>query len=91
MTLPGGRKGCSFISFSPDGNYLACGCKENETYPIVVYNVSGVIYDITAKTITLKLELGITEGRITEDRITEGRITEGRKDFWGGESVLVYF
>ncbi|XP_071808073.1 jouberin-like isoform X3 [Asterias amurensis] len=39
LTLAGDKKGCLVIKFSPSGRFLACGCKDREGYPIIVYEI----------------------------------------------------
>ncbi|GFO18892.1 abelson helper integration site 1 [Plakobranchus ocellatus] len=44
LTLTAGKKGCYVIKFSNDGRSLACACKDNTDYPILVYEIpSGVL------------------------------------------------
>ncbi|GFR59630.1 jouberin [Elysia marginata] len=44
LTLTSGKKGCYVIRFSNDGRSLACACKDNTDYPILVYEIpSGVL------------------------------------------------
>ncbi|KAK6171988.1 hypothetical protein SNE40_018397 [Patella caerulea] len=58
LTLPAGRKGCFVLKFSHDGRSLACGCKDKDSYPILVYAIPsgelrgefsghfGILYDL---------------------------------------------
>ncbi|XP_030836155.1 jouberin isoform X2 [Strongylocentrotus purpuratus] len=58
LSLAGDKKGCHVIKFSPDGHHIACGCKDKDGYPILVYEIPsgrekcqfpghyGLIYDI---------------------------------------------
>ncbi|XP_066915378.1 jouberin-like [Clytia hemisphaerica] len=59
LTIPTGRKGCSVVSFSQDGRYIALGCSTNEGFPVTVYefpenklictfgNHFGIVYALT--------------------------------------------
>nr|XP_054754386.1 jouberin-like [Lytechinus pictus] len=58
LSLAGDKKGCHVIKFSPDGHHIACGCKDKDGYPVIVYEIPdgrekcqfpghyGLIYDI---------------------------------------------
>ncbi|XP_038057732.1 jouberin-like isoform X2 [Patiria miniata] len=39
LTLAGDKKGCFVLKFSPSGRFLACGCKDREGYPILVFEI----------------------------------------------------
>ncbi|XP_071499976.1 jouberin-like [Diadema antillarum] len=59
LSLAGDKKGCHVIKFSPDGLHLACGCKDKDGYPVLVYEIPsgrlkgqfpghyGLMYDIS--------------------------------------------
>ncbi|XP_071837615.1 jouberin-like isoform X2 [Apostichopus japonicus] len=58
LSIAGDRKGCYVLRFSPNGRALACGCKDKDGYPIVLYEIPsgrfksqfpghfGIIYDL---------------------------------------------
>ncbi|XP_041455755.1 jouberin-like isoform X2 [Lytechinus variegatus] len=58
LSLAGDKKGCHVIKFSHDGHLIACGCKDKDGYPVIVYEIPdgrekcqfpghyGLIYDI---------------------------------------------
>ncbi|XP_022089435.1 jouberin-like isoform X2 [Acanthaster planci] len=39
LALAGDKKGCFVLKFSPSGRFLACGCKDREGYPVLVYEI----------------------------------------------------
>lgn len=77
LTLSSGRKGCYFIQFSPDGHFLACGCKENETYPIMVYEVNKTD-NISPNEASEMLYFRILKAAIKSPTLTKPKISDAR-------------